>query len=316
MHIKAFITGVNGFAARHLSALLRDRGAEIHGIDLQPDAVSPDIAYCQADLLDTDTLARLLAAIKPDRIFHLGAMSLPSGAEETPMRALQVNIMGSVSLLDAARRSAPRARILLVGSSKEYGAARNGRRKLAEKTPLSPRGFYGISKHAMEMIGMEYARKFSLPLFFTRSFNHTGPGQSPEFVCSDWAKQAAEITLGIAGPGAMQVGNTNEEIDFLDVRDVVRAYEAITERGKTGQAYNVCRGTAVSLNYVLKYLCAKIPFKVAIVRSESRLKGHSGLDEGAGSCRLLREHTGWRPVLPIEKTLDDLFMHWKNLLAK
>jgi GDP-4-dehydro-6-deoxy-D-mannose reductase len=165
------------------------------------------------------------------------------------------------------------------------------------------------------MIGRRYAESFGLDIRYTRSFNHTGPGQSPEFVCSEWARQIAMIELGKAAP-RLCVGNTDELIDFTDVRDIVEAYRLILEKGKKDEAYNVCSGKGVALKYILDYLIAKNPSAVPVIENRQGAEAHADRRELIGDNRKILKDTGWFPRIPFEKTLDDLYAWWIHELRK
>ena len=149
----------------------------------------------------------------------------------------------------------------------------------------------------------------------TRSFNHTGPGQSPRFVCSDWARQVAAISRGIADP-VITVGDLSATIDFSDVRDVVDAYRLILERGKPGEVYNVCSGNGVDLSWILGYLCDKAPVPVVVKHADGKLRAHKSSVKMIGSHEKLTGHTGWRPAIPLQRTLDELFAWWVEELGR
>ncbi|MBN1131033.1 MAG: GDP-mannose 4,6-dehydratase, partial [Chitinispirillaceae bacterium] len=156
---KAFITGITGFVGKFLSDHLRKTGFSVAGLDRWPTCDAPNCTYFEGDLLDTGVLSELLHTFKPDWIFHLAAVSTPSEADLSPRHALNVNIMGTASLLDAVRQSCPSARTLLVGSAKQYGAHRFDR-PITEATPCRPTDFYGLSKHTAELIGIQYVNQF------------------------------------------------------------------------------------------------------------------------------------------------------------
>ena len=199
------------------------------------------------------------------------------------------------------RQACPAARVLLVGSSKQYGAAA-GPVAIRETARCLPENeLYGVSKQAVEMIGARYAAQFAMDVCFTRSFNHTGPGQSPHFVCSDWAQQAAKIELGRAEP-VIRVGDVDQQIDFCDVADVVRAYHCILEKGCPGRVYNVCSGKATALRSLLDAIIAKSTKKISIVEDPARLHGRQGRRTTVGDHSLLTADTGWSPEIYLEKT--------------
>ncbi|MBD3346297.1 MAG: NAD-dependent epimerase/dehydratase family protein [Chitinivibrionales bacterium] len=310
--VVSVITGVTGFVGGYLAKSLLSHGHTVVGIDQWAQCPWPKVDYSQINILDNASMLHLLDRVRPDYIYHLAAISYLPDADATPGRALEINIMGTVSLLDAVRNSCPSARVLVVGSSKEYGS--NAVSDLiAEQTPPAPTDFYGISKFSAEMIGIQYVRQFGLDIRFSRSFNHTGPGQSPRFVCSDWAKQIAEISE-TKGDSKIKVGDLEVEIDFSDVRDVVEAYYRICTKGKKGETYNVCRGDTVSLDYILTCLLGKTDKKITVEQSKQKLRSHKASPKIAGDNTKLRSHTGWKPGISIEKTLDDLYAYWLKSL--
>lgn len=310
----AFITGVTGFVGRHLAEHLNAQDYKVSGMDRWPSCGCGGVDYHEGDILETAALAQLFSSIRPDRIFHLAGVSFPSDADKSPQYALDINIMGAASVLDAAFHACPSSRILLVGSSKQYSDTA-GAEPLAEETPCRPTSFYGISKYAAELIGMQYTRQHGMDIRFTRSFNHTGPGQSERFVCSDWTKQAAEIELGKTA-ARIRVGDTSPAIDFTDVRDVVRAYALILEKGKRGEVYNVCRGTAVPLQELLDAIIAKSGKKIIIEQDSAKLKIHKIGKKTVGDRSKLTRATGWEPEIPLSKTLDDCYRCWLSSLSK
>jgi GDP-4-dehydro-6-deoxy-D-mannose reductase len=304
----AFITGITGFVGRYLSDLLIAQGWTVAGLDQAPSCDIVGAAYHQTDLLDTQAVSSVLAEHRPDRIFHLAAVSFPPDADRSPRYALEINIMGTVSLLDAVRSTCPAAALLLVGSSKEYGD-RPGTDPITESCQIHPSNLYGISKYAAEMIGQTYARQFQLDIRCARSFNHTGPGQSQSFVCSDWTKQVAEVEHGKALP-RIRVGDLSSSIDFTDVRDVVRAYALILEKGAPGEIYNVCSGTSVQLETLLARVIALAKQPIEIVRDTVKLKALAKPAVTIGDHTKLTRDTGWNPEIPLEKTLSDLYSFW------
>jgi GDP-4-dehydro-6-deoxy-D-mannose reductase len=307
---KAFITGISGFVGKFLTEHLQKIGLSVAGMDRWPRCDIPHITYHEADLLDTGALADLLHTIKPDWVFHLAAISVTADADHSPRNALNINIMGTASVLDALRQSCPSARTLLVGSSKQYGAHEFDS-PIPETTPCRPTDFYGLSKYAAECIGLQYIWQFNLDIRFARAFNHTGPGQSLQFVCSDWAKQVAAIDADKAEP-VMRVGDLDPAIDFTDVRDVVRAYSLILEKGKKGEAYNVCRGEALALKDLLALVIGKTQKKITITQDQARLKSHSNNKKTIGDHAKITAETGWMPEIPIEKTIEEVYGYWRG----
>jgi GDP-4-dehydro-6-deoxy-D-mannose reductase len=315
---KAFITGAAGFVGNHLAAHLNERGYAVYGTDRWPACGRRDVDYHEGDILDTAALAQLFLSIRPDLIFHLAGVSFPSDADKSPQYALGINVMGAVSVLDAAFQSCASSRVLLVGSSKQYGDTSTDT-AISETSSCAPTSFYGVSKYAAELIGLQYVRQHGMDVRFTRSFNHTGPGQSERFVCSDWAKQVSEIECGRAEP-VVRVGDTGPAIDLTDVRDVVRAYLMILEKGAKGESYNVCSGKSIPLEKVLTLIMSKSGKKIRIVHDSARIKKHATAATAFGDRSKLSRATGWEPEIPLSKTIDDLYRFWldgpsKNVAA-
>jgi GDP-4-dehydro-6-deoxy-D-mannose reductase len=303
----ALITGINGFAGRHLAALLEGHGRKVAGIGIEQTCFMPDMPYEMVDITDSDSVAEALNRLRPQEIYHCAGVSFPAEADRTPRPALEINITGTVSVIDAMKRFSPKARLLVVGSSKEYDINAEG--LVSEDVTPNPTNFYGISKYATELIGQQYCRQYGLDIRFTRSFNHTGPGQSYLFVCSDWARQVAMAETG-RGPSEIHVGDCDVEIDFSDVRDVAAAYFLILEKGRAGQVYNVCSGRTRKLSGILEYLVGKSKKPVRIIKEEKKLREVKTYRKLAGDNSKLRRETGWAPAYEFEKTLDDLFDCW------
>ena len=317
---KAFITGVTGFVGKYLAEHLSRQGYRVYGMDRWPTCGCRDVDYHEGDILNTAALARLFSVIRPDMIFHLAGVSVPGDVDKSPQYALSINVIGAVSVLDAAFQSCASSKILLVGSSKQYGDS-VADSAIPETTPCAPTSFYGVSKYSAELIGMQYVRQHGMDVRFTRSFNHTGPGQPERFVCSDWAKQAAEIELGKADAhdareARIRVGDTGPAIDIADVRDVVRAYVLILEKGTRGEAYNVCSGKAVPLTELLAAIIGRSGRKIAIEQDPARIKKHTIAFKSVGDRSKITSATGWVPEIPLLKTLDDLHQYWLSSLSK
>jgi GDP-4-dehydro-6-deoxy-D-mannose reductase len=311
---KAFITGITGFVGPYLAECLRKHGRHVIGVDRWEESSLKGIEYHSADILDTAVMSRILGETSPDEIYHLAAISFLPEADASPKIALEINVIGTVSILDAARNRCPDAKVLLVGSSKEYDNTCTND-AIAETVPANPTNFYGISKYVSELVGMQYVRQYGSDIRFSRSFNHTGPGQSPKFVCSDWAKQVAEISLGKREP-VITVGDIGAYIDFLDVRDVVEAYVALAGKGHTASVYNVCSGKAVALSWILDYLCSKANTPITIQSARTKLRGHATSQRLVGDNTRIRSHTGWEPAVSLDKTLDELYDYWVQSLRQ
>ncbi|NLE03082.1 MAG: NAD-dependent epimerase/dehydratase family protein [Fibrobacter sp.] len=308
----ALITGITGFVGTWLSNLLQSEGYSVYGFDRWNEFSNQSINYSQIDILDSLAIGKLLESVRPDHIYHLAAISYLPEADISPRHAMNINIMGTISLLDAVKQFSPNSKVLLVGSSKEYDDSINSE-SVSEITHPFPTNFYGISKYAGELLGQQYCRQFNIDVRCTRSFNHTGPGQSPRFVCSDWAKQVAEIEAGLRAP-QISVGNLEPVIDFSDVRDVVRAYYLILTSGNAGEIYNVCSGRGIALKQILDILIKKSSKNITVQLEDKKLRAHKTNTIMIGDNSKLRNSTSWNTQYQMSETLEDLMSYWNNEL--
>jgi len=310
--MRAFITGADGFVGQWLVRELQDAGYEVHGgsraarMPLRTlDAVRANaMQWHRIDLLEPDSLCAAVSASRPDAVFHLAAQSNVPASIADPADTLEVNLLGTVRLLDACRREAPDAMLVAVGSADVYGAADPSLMPLREDAPLRPANPYAASKAAAEVATLQYARSGWVRALVTRSFNHTGPGQSDAFAAPAFAKQIAAIRSGDQGP-VLRVGNLNALRDFLDVRDVVAAYRLLAERGGPCNVYNICSGTAVSMREIVDVLVRIAGVEVKIEEDPARMRP-SDTPLLVGDASALQRATGWAPAIPLAKTLTDL----------
>jgi GDP-4-dehydro-6-deoxy-D-mannose reductase len=255
---------------------------------------------------------RAVAAAAPELVFHLAAIAYAPHAERDPARTFAVNVLGTMNVLDAVAAVAPAARVLVAGSSEAYGAVDDGELPVAETTPLKPANLYGVSKAAADLAAYERWWTTDLAVIRARAFNHTGPGQRPDFVCSDFARQIARIEAGLATP-VLRVGNLRAARDFSDVRDVVRGYVLLAERGVPGEAYNLCAGAATSVADVVAMLTAesRVPITCSEERQRLRRREVPTIVGSAARAAAL----GWAPSIPLRQTLRDLLQYWRDRVA-
>ncbi len=308
---RVLITGASGFVGAHLARALEAAGANVSGLDVAspPPAGARFAGWHIADLRDAGALADAVAAAKPDAVVHLAGQSSAARSFEIPEETFAINAMGTWSLLEAMRRSAPRARVLVVGTSEVYGPQPEGTR-VAESAPFRPVSPYALSKAAADAFAEVFGRQHGLDVMRTRSFGHSGPGQTPRFVIPSFAQQIAAIEAGRADP-VLRVGNLEVTRDLVDVRDVATAYVALLERGSTGAAYNVCRGEGVKLTEIVRMLNARARVKVAIEPDPSRMRP-ADVPYLVGDPSAMARDTGWRAEIPLERTLDDVLHEWRH----
>lgn len=312
---RLLITGIAGFVGQWLTRELlaaRKSYRIIGAIQLPSDrkivrSLHPDIPTYLLDLTDPQGIRRVVQKVRPDMIVHLAARSSVGQSFGTEQETLQVNLIGTQHLLDAVRET-PVRRLLFVSSSDVFGSTAATGKKLTESDPLAPISPYAISKAAAEWACLYAARQYQTPVVIARSFNHTGPGQTDRFVIPSFARQIAEIEAG-RKPPVIQVGDLSAKRDFSDVRDVVRAYRLLLEKGKAGEIYQVCSGTSRSIESVLRSLLAYSPGKIRIEVDKRRLR-KADIPVIAGSSARLRR-LGWKRSVPFSRTLQETLAWWR-----
>lgn len=309
--MKALVIGAAGFVGGHLIRCLRDAwGWEVFATKLAQEQGGENVPYYDLDLADQDGISRLLQQTKPDYVFHLAAQSSVALSWKQPELTVNVNINGTLHLLDAVRALSWNPRVLLVGSGEEYGKIRPEELPLNEEAPLRPGNLYAATKATQNMIGKIYADAYGMDLLMVRAFNHVGPGQSPMFVVSDFCKQVAELEKGDREP-VMRVGNLESRRDFTDVRDVVQAYALLVQKGAAGETYNVGSGHAVSIRWLLDKILgySAVPIRVETDPSKFRPIDIPVIE---ADVKKLRACTGWEPKIPLEQTLRETLDDWRE----
>jgi GDP-4-dehydro-6-deoxy-D-mannose reductase len=308
------VTGAAGFVGGHLLDALRPLGLHLEGWR-RPDTPVPfgtdltGVDWHDVELLDRHAVSAAVSRLRPATIFHLAGMAHVGQSWQAATATLQVNVMGTHHLLEADRKGAVGARILVPGSATVY---RESDTLLEEESPLAPLSPYAVSKLAQESLGVRAARE-GQHVLVTRSFNHIGPRQSPAFAAASFAKQ---IALAEAGriPPMLRVGNLEPRRDLMDVRDTVRAYIALVERGTPGVVYNVCSGHALVMRELVEGLCRRATTQVDIQVDPALYRPHDA-PLVLGDATRLRRDTSWEPQVPLERTLDDLLAYWRRAIG-
>ncbi len=322
--MRILITGATGFVGRHLIDYLqkssRATGLEIFGtcyperpercLDLC--AAQPTLRLVHADLRSEGTITDLVKSVRPDRVFHLAAISQVRLSWEKRRETLETNLMGTFHLFEAIRCHAPQAKVLFISSSDVYGDLKPGKKPKVYREDersgvVSP---YSFTKVAAELLSELYGQREKLGIVVARPFPHTGPGQSADFVCSDWARQIALIEKDRIPP-VIKVGNLKPRRDYSDVRDIVRAYDLLLKKGSPGEVYNVCSGKAPSLKDILQTLLSFSSRKIGIEVDPAKLR-KADISFLAGDPRKILKKTGWKPRIPLETTLNDLLSSWRE----
>jgi GDP-4-dehydro-6-deoxy-D-mannose reductase len=316
--VKLLVTGIAGFVGGHLVDYLRAEQPQVRivGLDSRP---GPRVRALQvetiaADVEDARAVRDALAELRPDGIVHLAAQSSPQRSWDDPEGTLRTNVMGLLGLLEGARAHGLKPRVLVVGSAEEYGLVGKQDLPLREDAPLRPLTPYAVSKLAQGYLGLQYALSAGFPVVRTRTFHHTGPRRGESFAESSFARQLAEIEAGRRAP-VIEVGNLDAVRDFTDVRDVVRAYWGLLERGRPGEVYNVCSGAGVRLRDLLDMLIEVSGLRVEVRVDPARLRP-SDVPELIGDPGRIRAHLGWAPRIPLEQSLSDLLQYWRERVAQ
>ena len=310
------VTGADGFVGQHLVADLLGRGQQVVGavrelppqLTTLPQQVAGRVRWIVLELERRETVREMVGAVQADRIFHLAGLSSVAESLHDPVAPLRVNIIGTLYLLEELAHRHDETgydpRVLISGSGQVYGAAAARYRPLTEEHPLEPLSPYAVSKAGQEMLGLQFQRAHGLSVIVTRSFNHTGPGQRPSFVAAQLAERIQKIRES-GGSGIVKVGNTEVRRDFTDVRDVVRAYIALIERGEAGRVYNVCSGRAYAIGEILEMLADLGGVQVRVETDPGKSR-RTDVPEILGSYARLAETTGWSPEVEMRQSLADL----------
>jgi GDP-4-dehydro-6-deoxy-D-mannose reductase len=311
---RVLITGGLGFVGRYLYGELLQSGYDVWASDLASacDHFGPPLdpgKVRACDVASAEDVLALLNTLKPDIIVHLAAQSSSSRAFAQPRETFLTNAVGTFNLFEAVCSSCPASSVLVVGSAEIYGPQASAG-LLTEESALLPVSPYALSKATQDLIALQYGRSHGLTTFRTRSFNHTGPGQNTAFALPSFAFQIAQAEAGLLEP-VIEVGNLDVVRDFLDVRDVVRAYRSILEKGKPGAAYNVCSGKAASMEALLQLLLSFSRVKITVKKVESRVRP-ADIPYLVGDNLRLVAHTGWQPRCKMEQTLSELLDFWRK----
>jgi GDP-4-dehydro-6-deoxy-D-mannose reductase len=307
--VRVFVTGGTGFVGQHLCASLLRDGAElcVFSLDPPPHGMEERYQFVLGDVCDEKTIEDLLNKVKPDQVYHLAAISAVPVSWKKPRLTFDLNVWGTFNLLRACARLDRPPRVLNVSTGAVYAPCDE---LLTESSPLRPTNPYAASKAMAELVRFQFPE---LPVITTRSFNHSGPGQTTDFVLPALAKQVADIERG-AAPAIISAGALDVERDFLHVTDVIAAYRALIERGKPGEVYNVSSGKPRKLTEALEKLL-NLAGVVAEIRTDAARIRSEQVTRIAASSEKLRRHTGWKPAKSWDDLLRDLLQYWRQQRA-
>jgi len=304
------VTGAAGFAGSHLVDHLLENEACVagwgHGPVPAASSGSDRVSWTSVDITDAEAVAAALAETRPSAVFHCAGVADVHSTWSDSETALRVNVMGTHNLLAALERLGLDAPVLITGSALVYQPSDTA---LSEDSPIGPASPYGVSKLAQELVGLTARGR----VIVTRPFNHAGPRQAAAYVTSSFARQIVEVETGMREP-VLEVGNLDARRDITDVRDTVRAYRLLMEKGQAGRPYNVCRGEAFRVGDLLDALVSQSKTAIEIRQDPARLRPNDTPVVLGDPSRLKRD-TGWTPQVPIEQTLRDLLDYWRQIVA-
>lgn len=310
--LRALIIGGAGFVGNYLLAHLKEAmGLETAVTRLPHESLAgvPDREYI-LDILKMEEIIKVLEDFAPDYIFHLAAQSSVALSWKNPGLTVDVNIKGSVNVLDAVRCMEKKPRILLIGSGEEYGHIRPQETPIPEGNVLRPGNLYAATKACQNMIGKIYADAYGLDIMMVRAFNHVGPNQAPMFVVSDFCRQVAQIEKGKKEP-VIYTGNLSAKRDFTDVRDVVRAYGLLIQKGERGETYNIGSGHAIAIEEILHRILSMStsPIEAKVAPEKLRPVDVPIIEADISKITAC---TGWRPEILLEQTLRETLEYWRR----
>jgi GDP-4-dehydro-6-deoxy-D-mannose reductase len=275
------------------------------------DHLRSKVTLIESDLRDLSSVRALLEAANPTHVIHLAAQSFVHASWKTPAETLTTNILAQVNLLEGLRGLKMSPRFLVVGSSEEYGLVEDDELPIKETNPLRPLSPYAVSKVGQDLMGYQYWKSYGMLIIRSRAFNHEGPRRGDVFVTSNFARQIAEIEAGLRDP-VIFVGDLTPRRDYSDVRDIVRGYWTLLERGEPGEVYNLCSGRSWSIQQVLDFLLEQSRVKDIKVQVEPSRLRPSDVMVLEGDPSKVEKATGWKVEIPFERTLKDLLAYWRQ----
>jgi GDP-4-dehydro-6-deoxy-D-mannose reductase len=313
--VRALITGLTGFVGPHLANSLLRSGIEVVGFGARETtkhvlaAIPEAVRIIEGDIRDTETVRRVLRDAQPDQVYHLAAISNIPASFQDPRLTYEVNFGGTVNLFEALHELQMHPRIVVVSSAHVYSSAQNDENCLSEGAPIRLLSPYAASKFMCEALAAHYFEAFGFQVMILRPFNHIGPGQSPDFICSDFARQIALMRRGCLPP-VLRTGNLEPQRDFTDVRDVVEAYVIAATRGLPGEIYNVASQVAHSMAEIVSLFSEISDVAIRIETDPAKLRS-SEVQRLCGNASKLRA-LGWAPKIPLTQSLSDVLQYWER----
>ncbi|HDR00466.1 MAG TPA: NAD-dependent epimerase/dehydratase family protein [candidate division WOR-3 bacterium] len=316
---RVLVTGIEGFAGRHLAALLADTGHTVSGIHLAPPPTDPRLRLYEADIRDLAAVRRAVTDCRPERVVHLAAVSSVAESENAATTTFEVNALGTLKLFEALRLAGLAPRVLVISSANVYGPAVSSVYPMArppapltEDAAIQPLSPYALSKLACEQVGRYYRDAHGFDVVTLRPFSHTGPGQSPSFVFSSAARRIAALEHSRDNTGGrLEMGNLEVRRDYTDVRDIVRAYALALDRCDPGSVFNITSGRPVLLRDAIETMVRLARCPITVVTATDKLRPRD-LPVLTGDPSRFHAATDWETEIPFEQTLADLLDYWRQ----
>ena len=320
--MKLLITGFAGFVSNHFLELINklEPGSEILGIDKMAPSINHanysnlEIQYKDIDLLDRPVITDVLTSFRPEYILHLASISSVAQSWQTPLDSFVNNTNIFLNLVEHIRVNNIDCRILSIGSSEEFGEVTESELPLTEDHPLKPVSPYAVARVSQEMLSKIYADGFNEDIVMTRSFNHIGPGQKDIFVISSFAKKLVLLKNTNSADNTIVTGNLSIIRDFVDVRDVVRAYYLLLKNGRKGEIYNICSGKGSVLKDIILKMSELLGLQIKIEVDPKLIRPNEN-KKVIGSYKKINEELGWKPEISIEKSLSDIIEYWQQKIG-
>ncbi len=315
--MRILITGIAGFVGRHYLDFLARNGSnyEIMGTDITPrpdySAPSMQFSYRQVNLMEKEAVWELFNGNVYNWIVHLASFSSVAYSWDKPTESFINNNLIFINLIEAMKNRCPSCRVLSIGSSEEYGEIGQSDLPLREEQPLNPRSPYGVARVSQEMLSKVFSTGYGLDIVMTRSFNHIGPFQRDTFAVPSIIRQFVQAEKEKKRVVTLRVGDVDVIRDFTDVRDVVRAYDLLLQKGKKGQVYNICSGRGYRLREIIGYIEGLMSMKADIETDKEYIRPFDIREIVGDNSRIQRE-LGWQPERSIESSLADIIEYWRT----
>lgn len=315
---RTLITGITGFAgsflAEHLLSLnIQDQ--EIYGTYLSDSSleniqsIKENLSLTKIDLTDSGAVEELIKSVMPSEIYHLAALPSPADSYADPATYIHNNVDVQLHILEALKKHSPQTRLVLVSSGEVYGQVNPDELPLDENTLFRPTSPYSVSKATQDLLGLQYYLAFKLPIIRVRPFNHIGPKQSPAFVVASFAKQIAEVEKQ-EGHASIKVGNLSARRDFTDVRDMVRAYQVVMDKGNVGEVYNIGSGTSVAIQTIVDSFIQMAKKEITVEVDQARIRPLDIPDIICDATKI--RSLGWNTQIQLDQTLKDTLEYWRK----